>query len=385
MAFPWSRRDAEADLAPASGRRSRVRGRRIRQAEARRERTQTARDRQRQRLTWSIGTVLIMVIVGILAAGFYDKFYRPPRVWAGSVRDVEFNMGDLVQRIRVLQGFNRYTQGGRVDLSVVPFEYLQGLLHAEILRQASPGLNISVTGQNIDSAIRNLFYPTVPEGQETDQGQLEREFKEDYQTFLTTTNLSDDDFRRIIEERLHLANLYAILGQTIENNQDHVEIQWIRLNLESTVVPQDVRTRLDVEEFAVVANDVSSPGEFEVGDSPGYVGWVPRGAFPFLDPLLFGDEEGESKLLAAGEISDPVLGHDDHLYIVQKLADPENREIADGMRHRVNAELVLKWQDEQLQQGSDDGWLKINFNSSWYSWVADQVAVSAPRVPPTQP
>ena len=97
----------------------------------------------------TVGTILIMAIVAIVAVGYYREFYNPPRVTAGAIRGVEFSMGDLVERIRVIQGINRY-QGGKVDLSVVPFEYLQGLLNSEILRQAAPSIGIYVTKENVD-------------------------------------------------------------------------------------------------------------------------------------------------------------------------------------------------------------------------------------------
>ena len=80
--------------------------------------------RRRLLLSIGLGTALVAVVFGVVAFGYYREFYRPPRVWAGSVNNVEFTMGDLVQRIRVLQGVNRY-QGGQVNLGIVPFEYLQ--------------------------------------------------------------------------------------------------------------------------------------------------------------------------------------------------------------------------------------------------------------------
>ena len=103
----------------------------------------TDKGRNRGRFLWSfgIGALLVAVIIGVVLVGYYREFYHPPRVWAGSVNSVEFSMGDLVQRIRVLQGVNRY-QGGRVDLSRVPFEYMQNLINAEILRQRAPELGI---------------------------------------------------------------------------------------------------------------------------------------------------------------------------------------------------------------------------------------------------
>ena len=133
--------------------------------------------KRQRRLGTGLGAFLILVIAGVVVFGYYKEFYQPPRVWAGSVRDVEFNMGDLVSRIRVLQGVNRY-QGGQVNLSTVPFEYLQNLVHAEILRQQSPALGIKIEAEDIDKELRRQFSPTVEVGQETDPGQLDREFNE---------------------------------------------------------------------------------------------------------------------------------------------------------------------------------------------------------------
>ena len=136
------------------------------------------------------------------SVGYYLEFFRPPRELAGQVRDVRFTMGDLVDRIRVLQGINRY-QGGRVDLSTVPFEYLQDMIQAEIVRQAAPGLGFSVTDDDIDAELRRRFRPTArTPDQEVGEGQLDQEYDNALTTFLTSTKLSEDEYRRLVEEDL---------------------------------------------------------------------------------------------------------------------------------------------------------------------------------------
>ena len=105
MAFPWNRGDAQDQIAPA-GTRRRARGRRARQEEVQTERTNLTGDQRHQRVAWGVGAGLLVLVLGIVVFGFYNEFYKPPRVWAGSVRDQEFKMGDLVERIRVLQGLS---------------------------------------------------------------------------------------------------------------------------------------------------------------------------------------------------------------------------------------------------------------------------------------
>ena len=339
------------------------------------------REVRRRNASIGIGVFLVAVVIGVVAFGYYEKFYSPPRVWAGSVNQVEFSMGDLVARIRVLQGVNRY-EGGNVDLSTVPFEYLQNLINAEILRQMSGGLGITLTDSDIDQELRREFQPTPPAGQEADPGQLDQEFQNNYQTFLTATGLTDADFRIIVEERIAVLRLAILLSQQIEAVQEQVEVEWIRLPVdggpqEGAVQPQDVMKRLALEEFATVAAEVSQPGGFS--DRLGYVGWVPRGAFPDLDDTLYGDAELGAEALAPGETSQPVYSTDG-IYIIRLISGPELQEVQPIIGNKLTLEMVREWQAEQVKVGADDGWVKMNFNSTLYAWVADQVFVTRPRL-----
>ena len=370
MAFPWNRRDSSPQMLP-SERRRRSRSRRDRQEEAGRENTRLTQEKKHQRLVWAIFTVLIMVISGVVAAGVYDKYIHPPRVWAGSVRDVEFTMGDLVDRIQVLQGLT-----GQVDLSIVPFEYLQNQLIAEILRQASPGLGINITDEDLDKALRDQFLPEATAGEQVAPGQLEQEFEQNYSAYLTRTDLSDVDYRIILEEQLAEFQLRSILAASIGETGEQVEVEWIFLEPTGNVLPLEVRERLDIEEFGVVAAEVSVPDGFANGS--GYVGWVPKNAFPDLDFVLFGDEENEVEALEVGEISRPVATLDG-IYIVHKLSGAEDREITVAMRVKLLAQVTRQWELDQLTRGAEEGWLRMNFNSELYAWVAQQVNISAPR------
>ena len=381
MAFPWNRSDGQDQTAPADARR-RARGRRARQEEARAESSRSTREKRHEKLAWGIGSGLLVLVIGIVVFGFYQEFYRPPRVWAGSVRDQEFKMGDLVERIRVLQGLS-----GQVDLSTVPFEYLRDLLNAEVLRQAAPDLGFRLTDEDIDGVIKSQFYPSVPEGQESDPGQLNQEFQNNYQIFLARTGLADADFRVIVQEQIALQQLGLMLGRTIPETTEQVEVEWIRTEIEGRIDVGAVRARLGTEktgggeDFIKVAGEVGVPAGF--ADRTGYVGWVPKGAFPELDGALFGDEERDIPPLEVGEISGPIFTQNG-IYIVRLLTGPTDRDFSNQMRNKLNVELVTKWQTDEQTRGANAGWLRMNFNSKWYAWVADQVRLSAPRGDPGQ-
>jgi len=285
-------------------------------------------------------------------------------------------MGDLVQRIRVLQGVNRY-QGGQVNLGTAPFEYLQNLINAEILRQEAPSLGIVVTDEAIEQELRRQFVPTADPGQETDPGQLEREFKDNYVSYLTATGLSDGEFRIIVEEQLSLQALAAQLSREIEDPQQQVEIQWVQIPLDGDILPNDVALRLENEDFTRIAQELNTPNRYS--GPGGYVGWVPRGAFPDLDDTIFGNEEEGIDPLAPGAISEPVFT-DDGFFLLRVLSGVEERELEVLMFLKLALESVETWQRDALQSGTSQGFVRMNFNSRFYEWVTDQVIITAPRI-----
>ena len=377
MPFPWLGR-LGATNASRSGRRRNRRAQKRSQAEvsAPQEDIQVITQRRQRRIGFGIGSVLILAIIGVVLLGYYQEFYRPPRVWAGSVRNVEFTMGDLVARIRVLQGVNRY-QGGQVNLSRVPFEYLQNLVNAEILRQRSPVLGIQIQDDDIEQELRRQFLPTADPGEETDPGQLESEFRNSYGGYLTATGLSDADFRVIVEEQLAQRALALSLAQEIEPIQPHVEVQWIQIPMDGEILIGDVAQRLANEDFTRVAQELNSANQF--ADPNGYVGWVPKGAFPDLDDYLYGNEEDEIAALKPGLVSEPIFTADAH-YLLKVLAAAEDRELNNTMGQKLLQENVLLWQREALVAGTTAGTVRMNFNSRLYDWVTNQVFITAPRI-----
>ncbi len=396
LPLPWKRSaDTAAEDTPAASdrrptRRRGGRNRRVGIADedaALAARIRRSAERKRQRIALILGAVLILVIVGVVMAGVYQAFIHPPRVMAGEVRGVRFSMGDLVERIRVLQGIDRY-QGGQVDLSTIPFQLLTDLLHAEILRQAAPGLGINLTDEQIEEAIRNRFRPEPQPGQEVDDAQLDAEYQNTYTGFLTQVNLTDDAYRRIVEEQLQQRELFTRMLASIPEQAPQVELQIIGLSINSDAAPEAVKERIELgEDFATVSRELTG--------NDGYLGWVPQGAFPEFDRYLFGetvvDESGATvekpPLLEAGEVSGPIF-EDQTIFLIQAIGDVETREIEPAMQFQMAGARVDEWKDNQLTQGTTDGWVKINFDSNRYAWVTEQVRLTRPRVtqePPQQP
>ena len=167
-----------------------------------------------------------------------------------------------------------------------------------------------------------------------------------------------------------------MLSEAIESPQKQVEVRWIRLPFDPNeagsngLQPDQVAHRLQVEDFEAVARKVGRSDGY--ADPSGYVGWVPQGAFPDLDPLLYGAAD-----LPPSEVSHPYYVQDG-VFIIEVLSAPKSRELDDRMRLKLEMELTDAWKDKALQEGLGNGTVRINFNSSIYDRVADQVFGTTP-------
>ena len=340
--------------------------------------------RPHSKLRWAIGIALLLAIVGIGAYGFYEKFIAPTQVLAARVGDTTYTQGDLVKRMRLLQASATALEQ-RFDIGTVPFEVLSSMAEAELIRRAAPRFNVAVSEDDVEAALRQRFYPQIPEGQDVRPGQAERQYKEEYQRFVNRSHLSDKDYRQIVEESIYRARMREKLGEKVPNIGEQVEVHWIRLpsifgapgGAPPRISPEQVLERLQEEDFEAVAREVGVPSRY--ADRKGYVGWVPKGAFPSLDTVLFGSEKRGP--IAYGELSEPIATPDE-TYIVKLTAGPQQREISEVMRERLKDRVLGDWLLAEQAVGTKEGWFEVKFDSEIYRWVIEQVKQTAPRVTP---
>ena len=338
------------------------------------------KEAKRQRLAIIVGVAIILAVVVIVAVGYYQSFIAPPRVVALKVRDTVYTQGDLVNRIRLI----RDAQGGAIDLSTAPLETLFNMVDAELIRQGADFEGVVVDDEDVEEFLKVRFYPFVPEGQEVEPGQVEREYKEAYRAFLADTRVSDKDYRVLAEDVIYRARLREALGERIPPVLEHVEVNWIRIPFDIGVDPNnpppepaEVLERLKAEEFSQVAGEVSNDPFFD-GDGDGYIGWVPKGAFPQLDLVLFGDEDIAP--IPLNQISDPET-MDEAIYIVKVVGGPEVREPEGLTLEKLKDVTLDTWINTQRVIGIDQGWMEINFDSKLYAWVTEQLTQDAAFAP----
>ena len=359
----------------------RMRQRTSQPSDRRMQRPKGPEEKRRRLVVILVGAVLLMGIAAIAVYGWYDAYVAPPRVLAARVGDKKYTQGDLVKRMRMLQAESA-TQGQSLDFGREPFNVLSSMAEAEIIRRAAPGYNIRVTDDEVELALQVRFFPNVPEGQEVAEGQLEREYKERYLTFLNTRHLSNSDYRELLEEGLYRVKMRNKLGEQLPTVAEQVEVHWIQIPHETgsfmtapqSLSPEEIRELLETQEFGDVARAYSVDRAY--ADEKGYVGWMPEGAFPVLDPYLFGNEEIEPLDLDTPSSS---IATPDASYIIKVTASPEVREISEKMLQRLNDQALDNWLSEQKSIGGKEGWMELKFNSDIYAWVNKQVREALPR------
>ena len=341
---------------------------------------------RRRLILVGIVLALLVLIGGIGGYGYYTTFIAPTRILAVRVGDEVHTQGDIVVRLKMQQAAT-IALGEIFDLGREPFEAVRQVTEAEVIRRAAPEYDVWVTPDDIEVVLRQRFYPRNV-GEDTPLDRPEREYRENYSNFLERSHLSHSDYSGFVEEEVYRSFMLEALGENVPTEAEQVEVQWVRLpSLIDPRVQQNpgpgadhVRDRLLAEDFSTVAREFSQ--DFEYAISAGYVGWVPEGAFPFLDDLLFGTEDEPP--LEYFEISEPVHHPNDPegIFIIRVLDGPEVRPISELMRFRLEAEGLSSWLREQISLGSEEGWLEINNDSSLYSWVVKQLKATAPDATP---
>ena len=337
-----------------------------------------------------VGIALLGIIGGVVGYGFYEEFVAPTKVLAARVGDTKYTQGDLVKRLRLLQTMAE-NAGGQTDFSRAPFDVLIEMADAEIVRRFAPEHSLRVTDADIDALLFERFSPFIPEGQEVRPGQIDSEYRENYRAFLESTHLSEKDYRQLVTEDVYKIKMRERLGEQVPSIGRQVEVRWIHLPSELENPPpgvgsggpigpstDEVRKRLDTEDFEVVLKSV--PAVRRYSDDSGYVGWVPKGSFPNLDDVLFGNEEKNIEPLALNEISDPQVGLDGS-YIVQLIGEAEERQISEAMRDRLKNVRFENWLTDKKEIGGKEGWMEFNFSSELYAWVIEQVGQTARATP----
>ncbi len=362
----------------------------------RRVRAQSSR--ARKRLTIVFLSVGLLAIAGVAIAYWYTQLFVPPRVEAAVVNETRFTQGDLVKRVRMIQASQGYT-GAFVDLTsilrvlynpdieITSGPFTLGWVQMEILKQSAPEFGVEVTEEHVDATVREIFTPEYAPDEVVSDDQMEREFRERFESYLNFNRLSEAEFRRLIEEQLYFYDMREAIGETVPTEAEHLEVYWLRTPVRPDPALGDparfqdlqlIAERLEEEEFEAVAYEYSPVFDRRYTEADGYVGWLPRGAYPKLDLRLYGGMLVNKPIepLEIGEISEPWESSG-FMYFMKVVDGPEVREVEAKWTERLKDIALQTWLEKKFEEGTSEEWVRVKYDSSIYAWAAEQLRQTA--------
>ena len=108
-----------------------------------------------RRVAIGIISFLVVLVLGLLVAGYVVVFVRPPSELVVRVNEVTYSRGDMVKLLRVRQLGVEFL-GGKFNAGTDIFQALQQIVENEIIAQAAPRLGLSVSDAEVDRDIRSL-------------------------------------------------------------------------------------------------------------------------------------------------------------------------------------------------------------------------------------
>jgi len=359
---------------------------------------QIARSRRIQRqerwVRFGLAAVAVLVLI-VLAVGLYQEYIAKPAAPVAIVNGVTIRTDEYQKRVRYerfrldsyeaqiqqqlsqldpndassewlsqyLQQSLEQVQSQRVSL---PQDVVQQMIDEELIRQEAARRGITVSASEVQQAIEEWFgfqrnpptpTPTPITATETitvtptptTPPMTEAQFREEYARYLRIlaerVGFSEQDLRRIFENRLLEQKLREAMAQEVESVVEQVHARHILV--ETREEAEEVRQRLlNGEDFATLAQELSQdPGSKDEG---GDLGWFPRG-------VMVAEFEEAAFSLPVGQISDVV--ETDYGYHIIEVLEREMRELDPSILQRRQEARFEEWLEEQRESdGVENMW-----------------------------
>ena len=344
----------------------------------RRRAAERTEDRRRRSIAFGVIGVLLVLVIGLLVAGYVVIFVRPPSELVVRVDDVRYSRGDMVKLLRVRQRGVEYL-GGRFNAATDIFQGLQLIVENEIIAQSVPRFGITVSDEEIDAGIRAQFAPVaVAAGKTTDQ--VEREFQEVYRGYLNAVQISENEHRQLFRRDILRAKTRQLVGESVPTVAEHVHLHRLVLspNDELDIIRKNYNDAVGVDKssehlqaaFKKIVRDFSrdDPETVRFG---GDLGWVPSGVLDDYEYRFWNLELGELSIQTEN------LDNRQQLFLFMVSERDEAREIDPANREILKTRALQDWLNEER----DNHDVYAVFDSYIYDWLIEQLGLTSIRTP----
>ena len=333
-------------------------------------------NQSRRRLTMIfIGTALL-VVAGILTAGFVIAFVLPPRQTVVRVNDVQYSRADLVSALRAQQAQSRLF-GAEFQASQQIFDALRLFVEDEILFQVSSKYGITVSDVEIDRHVETdllIYNPGI------DPLTVHENFGELYGRHLNKLKLPRSDHRDLTRRSILRAKFREFVGEQIPRVAEQAHYHRIVMAVGSEVDIMRVKLKDGLsqastpEQRSAVWKHIVR--EFSMDDAEivrigGDMGWIPVGSSDtYADSIL---------RLGLGEISEPITDVENPKLILFFMISERElaRELSPSDLEEFKSRALQDWVNKERDNHDVDA----AFDSDIYSWMLEQLQQTAVPTP----
>jgi len=326
----------------------------------------------------AIGLALL-VIAGILTAGFVIAFVLPPRQALVKVNDITYSRGDLVDALRAQQAQSRLFDL-EFQASQEIFSALQLFVEDEILSQVAAKYGISVEDEEIDRLIESDLLAT---DLRLDPETLRVNFEELYGQRLNELQVSKTDHRMLTGRSILRAKFREFVGEQVPRIAEQVHYHRIVMTVGTEVDIMLVKLKDGLaeattpEERQVVWRNVTrefSLDEPEVVRLGGDIGWLPLGSSDVYAETILS--------LEIGKVSAPITDIESPKVVLFFMVSEVDaaRELAEADLEDMKSRALQDW----INIERDNHIIDATFDSVIYTWMLEQLsqsAIATPTVP----
>ncbi len=316
----------------------------------------TDREHRARRTGFVIASVVIILILFIVGAFYYQEYVAPFRRPGVKVDDTSISMGYFLKKAQL-------TGAG-------PTVMLTALTNEQLVKLEAPRYGIKVSPEDVEQELRRI-------ARGESETISESEFKAWYRQQLNETRLSDSEYREITATSLLTARLHEYLAERVPTVAEQIHLHAILV--EKYEDAAKVRARWEAgEDFAALAREVSLDEQSK--EKAGDLGWLPSGIMGSgFDDVAFN--------LSTGNVSEPlplidkskspptIVGY----YLLMVSEKAEARELDEESLQALKDRALEQWLLEEIKfhkityHGFNNG-----FDSETAAWISWQLSKNTP-------
>lgn len=221
-----------------------------------------------------------------------------------------------------------------------PITMIQQLVDEQIVKLMAPTFGITVTPEEIDSALLYSASTENATGNVTDNATgtflTESEFNTWYKQQLNVSGLTDAEYKDMTRTNMLATKLQEYLAQRIPTVAEQVHLNVIVLANSANATNAKARLQAG-ESFTDVAREVSL--DTQSGGTGGDIGWFPRGVLPYDNTIFALGVGAVSDAIAA----DPTAPNTSPYLLFMVSEKAAVREIDDNSMQVLRSSALSNW------------------------------------------